>query len=255
VAGSLTVNTAILETGKHGPVPSGSFVVHVKFVVPATAEDGVKVVDALVLLPKVPEPAGADQVPVPLDVAEIFTTDVPQFTYGPPVVAVADGLMVIVALLFADTQGPVAPSGSIVVHVMFTGDRSFVPGVYVVFAELALLKEPVPEVVQTPLLLVVALMFTGALLQAVKGPVIDAEAGGFTDSWAVLVTGGHGPAPSGSDVVQVQVIVLPAWLLAGVNVVDAFDAFPKVPVPTGALQDPGPDEVAEIFTVDPAQAE
>ncbi len=123
------------------------------------------------------------------------------------------------------------------------------------FAELALLKEPVPEVVQTPLLLVVALMFTGALLQAAKGPVIDAEAGGFTDSWAVLVTGGHGPVPSGSDVVQVKVIVLPAWLFAGVNVVDAFDAFPKVPVPTGALQDPVPDEVAEIFTVYPAQAE
>jgi hypothetical protein len=122
VAGSFTVNTAILETGKHGPVPSGSFVVHVKFVVPATAEDGVKVVDALVLFPKVPEPAGADQVPVPLDVAEIFTTDVPQFTYGPPVVAVAAGLIVIDELLLAETHGPLAPSGSIVVQVILTGD-------------------------------------------------------------------------------------------------------------------------------------
>jgi hypothetical protein len=79
-----------------------------------------------------------------------------------------------------------------------------------VFAELALLKEPVPVVVQTPLLFVVALMFTGALLHAVNVLGIVAVAGGFTVNCAVLVTGGHGPVPSGSEVVQVSVIVFPA---------------------------------------------
>ena len=72
-----------------------------------------------------------------------------------------------VLLAVAGVQGP-GPSGSMVVQVMVTGLLvSPLPGVYVVLASVLLANVPAPFVVQFPLLLVVAVMLTGVLLQAV----------------------------------------------------------------------------------------
>ncbi len=58
-----------------------------------------------------------------------------------------------------------------------------------------------------PVLFVVAEIFTGRLLHAVIGPVIDAVAGGLTVTTVALVAETQGPAPSGSFVVHVNVMV------------------------------------------------
>ena len=108
-------------------------------------------------------------------------------------------------------------------------------------------KVPPPVVVHCPLPLVVALMFTGALLQAVKVPVMDAVAGAFTVSVAVTETGWQGPLPSGSAVVQVRVM-LPGLAFAGVKVVLALVGLPNVPAPAGADQVPASLDCAATFT-------
>lgn len=112
---------------------------------------------------------------------------------------------------------------------------------------LAFVNEPEPVVVHVPGVFVVAEMFTGALLQPVYGPFTVAVAGGFTVIVAVLETLVQGPAPSGSLVVQVRVIV-GGGAAAGVNVVVLLVALAKVPVPAGALHCPGPLAIAVMLT-------
>ena len=167
VAGSFTVNVAAFDTDAQGPGPSGSLVVQVRMMLPGVALAGVKVVLALVVLANVPAPGVVLHTPVPLPVEVMFTAPLPQVVYGPPALAVAAGVTVMVLLAVAGVQGP-GPSGSMVVQVMVTGLLvSPLPGVYVVLASVLLAKVPAPFVVQFPLLLVVAVMLTGVLLQAV----------------------------------------------------------------------------------------
>jgi hypothetical protein len=83
------VRVEFAETTGHGPLPSGSAVVHVRLIVCDDDEEGVNVVLRLVAVPKAPEPGGALQVPVPLEVAETGTGLEPQVENGPKTDAVA----------------------------------------------------------------------------------------------------------------------------------------------------------------------
>ena len=145
-------------------------------------------------------------------------------------------------------QGP-APSGSVVVHVSVIGElaESFVPGVYVVIALFVGAKVPLLEEDHVPAAFVVALKASVALLQRLEVAVSEAVAGGYTVNVELALTAGHGPVPSGSAVVQVNVMVCEVELL-GVNEVEVFALFPNVPAFGLAAQVPAPLAFALIFT-------
>jgi hypothetical protein len=90
-------------------------------------------------------------------------------------------------------------------------------------------------------------MFTGALLQAMKGPLMVAVAGSFTVSVAEFDTAAQGPDASGSFVVQVRLMV-PGVALAGVKVVVALVVLAKVPAPGVVLHTPAPLPVEVMLT-------
>lgn len=94
VAGGKMVKVPFALTAGQGPVPSGSDVVHVSVIFCALLEFGVKVVALLLAFANVPEPAGALQVPAPLEVELIGISEVPQVVKGPNTDAVAAGFTV-----------------------------------------------------------------------------------------------------------------------------------------------------------------
>ncbi len=89
VAGGKMVSVPLALTAGQGPVPSGSVVVQVSVILCALLEFGVKVVALLLTFANVPEPAGALQVPVPLEVELIGISELPQVVKGPNTEAVA----------------------------------------------------------------------------------------------------------------------------------------------------------------------
>ena len=98
---------------------------------------------------------------------------------------------------------------------------------------------PLPLVVHCPTPLVAPLRFTSVVPQVSYGPPASAVAATSTITSTVASSGGQGPAPSGSTVVQVNSTVLPASFAAGVYVVVLAVASPKLPCPPLQVPPPG----------------
>ena len=98
---------------------------------------------------------------------------------------------------------------------------------------------PKPSVDQKPSRFVLAVIETGTLVQASNGPSTAAIAGVLTVTRAISDTGRQGPSPSGSDVCQINSMVLPISESSGKYCVDGFVSASNAPSP--------PDHEPEAF--------